>query len=120
MSPRYDPVPDLPPKPQVQPGDGDTPFLPGATHFSHQKDTEGLHIPASVHYGRVRAPNSGQSCVPASLYGVYLPETLEMVCSIHACLWVVLETLLVRDHPSAHFMDSFSKALTERKMNLEE
>ena len=51
---------------------------------------------------------------------VSLPDTLDMAYSTHIRLWVVLDTLIGRDHPVAHGMDSFNKSIMERDTYLEE
>ena len=50
---------------------------------------------------------------------VSFSENLAMVRSVHARLWVFLDTLLGRDHPSAHSMDAFAKYLDEQETDRE-
>ena len=51
---------------------------------------------------------------------VSLTETLDISQSTHAHLQVVLDTLLRRDHPSAHIMDAFMEALMDWETEIEE
>ena len=46
-------------------------------------------------------------------YGGSLPKTLVMARSVHTHLQAVLETLLGRDHLTAHGMDALSKSIME-------
>ena len=52
--------------------------------------------------------------------GVTLLKKLEMARSAHACLWVVLETLLGRDHPTDQVMDMVAWALMDWETDLED
>ena len=51
---------------------------------------------------------------------VSLTETLDMAHIVHAHLQVVLDTLMGRNHPSSHVMETFLKALKERETEMEE
>ena len=48
-----------------------------------------------------------------------MPETADMAQSAHACLQVVLDNLIGRDHPTAQVMEAVILALTERETELE-
>ena len=66
------------------------------------------------------APAVTDSAYLTAPYGVSLPETVVMERSAHARLWVVLDTLLGRYHPTAKVMDAVVWDLIEQKTELEE
>ena len=94
--------------------------MTGTTHIVHHEDTEGPCKPEPGHRGREQGSNYGRRGDLMAHDGVYLPETLTMARSAYARLWVLLDTMMGRYHPSAHGMDAFMKDLMERETYLEE
>ena len=72
-----------------------------------------------VIFGSGSAPTLADAAYLTALYGVTFPETLAMAESAHACLQVVLDNLIGRDHPTAQVMEAVILALTERETELE-
>ena len=52
--------------------------------------------------------------------GVSLPKTLAMARRMHTCLWLILDTLLGKDHPAAHSIDTLTKSIMDQETDLEE
>ena len=52
--------------------------------------------------------------------GICLQETFIMTHRSYSSLWVVLDTLLGRDHPSVHSIAMFVQDLTDWNMDLED
>ena len=52
--------------------------------------------------------------------GIYLPNTLPIVRSAHACIQVMLDNLLGKYHPTTQRLATFRQELIDREMELEE
>ena len=93
--------------------------------MGHHTSNSRKLLKACVYQHQVITGESGYPNLADDVYlrvteRVSLPDILDVACSAHTHLWVVLETWLGRDQPTTHGMDAFAKKIMEQETDMEE